>query len=66
MRDNHNRVAWHAQVPAPSLSQRDEGARYHGDRGNTPLFRLNSVVETPRSARPSVCDRVDHGVCPRR
>jgi hypothetical protein len=59
MLDHHQGVLGQPQGLSPDACRLGEGVCDDGDGGAAPLFGFDSVVETPRSAGPSIGHRVD-------
>jgi hypothetical protein len=62
MLDHHHGVLRQPQGLSPDACRLGEGLCDHGDGGAAPFFGFDSVVETPRSAGPSVGHRMDDRV----
>jgi hypothetical protein len=62
MLDDHHRMLGQPEGFGPDASRLGKRLGNDGDRGAAPLFGFDSVVETPRSAGPSIGHRMDDRV----
>ena len=59
MLDDHYRVLGQGRGVSPDAGRPGKRLGDDGDRGAAPLLGFDPVVETPRSARPSIRHRMD-------
>ena len=62
MLEDHHGVLRQSQGLSPDACRLGKGVCDDGDGGETPLFGFDAIVETPRSAGPSIGHRMDDGV----
>ena len=62
MLEDHHGVLRQSQGLSPDARRLGERLGDDGDRSAAPLFGFDAIVETPRSAGPSIGHRIDDGI----